>query len=433
MLEDCEQHDDGALLISYKDLQSKVNGSLLDALGESDQEDRREINSPIVSGAITKHNVQHLDPPVSFHLRLLKDVPPSFTVECMYWDTEQKVWSSDGCETKESDRINSTLCVCSHLSSFAVIMATHDFQDHEGLLLISRFGLTVSLICLFLSLLTFLLCRALRSAHTSVLTALCGCLFVGQLLVLVGLRLTDNKVLCGVIAGALQLSFLCAFCWMSLESMLLFLTVRNLRAVNYMTSQRSHFPYVCLLGFGIPVIIVIISAAIKPHAYGTENYCWLKRDLIWSFLGPVCVFITINLILLVLTFGLLRQKLASLNSNVSTLKHTRLLTFKALSQLFILGCTWIFGYFQFGSAALVMSFLFTICNSLQGLYIFVVHCMLNRQVREEYRRMYRRLHAKRSDSEAISGSTVPMTTKSSQVSEVPRIDWEGSKSTTNTA
>lgn len=58
----------------------------------------------------------------------------------------------------------------------------------------------------------------------------------------------------------------------------------------------------------------------------------------------------------------------------------RLLTFKAFAQLFILGCSWVLGIFQIGPVASVMAYLFTIVNSLQGAFIFLIHCLLNRQV-----------------------------------------------------
>ncbi|OWK11695.1 hypothetical protein Celaphus_00003070 [Cervus elaphus hippelaphus] len=67
----------------------------------------------------------------------------------------------------------------------------------------------------------------------------------------------------------------------------------------------------------------------------------------------------------------------------------RMLTFKATAQLFILGCTWCLGILQVGPAAHVMSYLFTIINSLQGVFIFLVHCLLSQQVREQYRNWLR--------------------------------------------
>ncbi|XP_063785902.1 adhesion G protein-coupled receptor E3-like [Pseudophryne corroboree] len=410
----------GAIFISQKALDSRLNSSVLGALGDSDHEGTNEIISQVVSGAITSNNTENLDPPVSFYLAQLKELRSSFIFKCVFWDKKQKVWSSVGCETKQSDKENHTICVCNHLSTFAVLMAPGEIQVDFGLVLISRIGLTLSLVCLCVSLLTFLLCHSLRSVHTSVLIVLCGCLFLGQLLVLFGLHQTWNTVLCSVIAGSLHFFFLSAFCWMSVESILLFITVRHLQAMNYMTAHRSHFPYVYLVGFGIPLIIVGISAAIRSDGYRNDRYCWLDFSLVWSFLGPVCVFIIINFTLLVLTFYLLKKKLASLNSNVSTLKHTRLLTFKAMSQLFILGCTWIVGLFQFGNGALVASYIFTICNSLQGVYIFFVHCLLNRQVREEYSRVFCRIHSKKSESEVISGSTIPMTMKFSEASDAQK-------------
>ncbi|XP_069622876.1 adhesion G protein-coupled receptor E3-like isoform X2 [Ranitomeya imitator] len=403
----------GAIFISYKVLNARLNGSILAALGDSDNRSREDIISSVVGGIITSDKTQNLGSPVRFTLKHMMAVKPHYNTRCVFWDS--KVWSTQGCETRQSERENSTLCLCTHLSTFAVIMAPTPIEVDAGLRLISHIGLSMSLVCLCLSFLTLILCRSLRSAHTSVLTALCGCLFLGQFLILVGLQQTQNKILCAVIAGCLQFLFLCAFCWMTIESFLLFLTVRNLQALNYMNSQRSNFPFVCLIGFGVPVIITIISVSSYPDRYGEETHCWLKISHVWSFLGPVCMFISANFVLLVLTFWLLKKKLASLNANVSTLTHTRLLIFKAFSQLFILGCTWIIGLFQFGSEYLVASYIFTICNSLQGVYIFIVHCLLNRQVREEYSRVFRRLYSKKSTSDTTTGSTVPMTIKSSQV------------------
>ena len=60
---------------------------------------------------------------------------------------------------------------------------------------------------------------------------------------------------------------------------------------------------------------------------------------------------------------------------------SRLLTFKAFAQIFILGCSWVLGIFQIGPMANIMAYLFTIINSLQGAFIFLIHCVLSRQVR----------------------------------------------------
>ncbi|XP_077327710.1 adhesion G protein-coupled receptor E3-like [Lithobates pipiens] len=394
----------GAILITYKEF-NLFNGN------DPGQNNKAAINSKVVTGAITNSDSKSLKSPVILRLSHLQPLQPHFKVICVFWDPVRDGWSDKGCETEQSNGTH-TNCACTHLSSFALLMAHHEIQEDFILTILSYLGLSISLVCLFLSLLTFILCRTLRSAHTSVLSALCGCLFLGQLLFMVGIHQTWNKLLCAFIAGGLQFLFLCAFCWMSIESVLLFMTVRNLRAVNYMASRKSNFQMMCLLGFGVPSVIVGISAAVRPHKYGTEKNCWLGHGIVWSFLGPLCAFITINMILLVLTFWLLKKKMASLNTNVSTLKNTRLMSFKAVAQLFILGCTWGIGYFQFGPQSLVISYLFTICNSLQGLYIFLVHCLLNQQVRDEYRKLLYKVCTQKQKQDTTTTRTLQTTSKS---------------------
>ena len=52
----------------------------------------------------------------------------------------------------------------------------------------------------------------------------------------------------------------------------------------------------------------------------------------------------------------------------------------AVAQLCVLGTTWIFGCFQFGNSPSAMSYVFTILNSLQGVLLFVMHCLLYKPV-----------------------------------------------------
>ncbi|XP_044138942.1 adhesion G protein-coupled receptor E3-like isoform X1 [Bufo gargarizans] len=419
----CDQLDrdtDGGVFIVYKGLDSSLNGNILESSQISeDDDDMAIVNSRVVTGAITRT----LTSQVTFKLAHIRSLKNFHNPVCVFWDPIKNGWSRDGCITKSSESNDThTTCSCNHLSSFAVIMAPlglEDIQDNHALTILSYFGLIVSVLCLALTLLTFVFCRTLRSAHTSVLTALCSCLFLGQVLFLVGINQTCNKILCSVIAGGLHFLFLSAFCWMSIESVMLFMTVRNLRAVNYMTSHRSNFPMMSLLGFGIPALIVGISAAIEADGYGTNQYCWLRpNSTIWSFLGPVALVIVMNTALLVFTFILLRRRLATINTNVSTLKNSRSLTFKALAQFFILGCTWGIGFFRFINVSLVIAYIFTICNSLQGVYIFLVHCVFNYQVRQEYKKLS--CKARKRGKLSMDDSTPNNVTKSITLTEISK-------------
>ncbi|XP_070229906.1 adhesion G protein-coupled receptor E1 isoform X12 [Bos mutus] len=283
------------------------------------------------------------------------------------------------------------------------------------LYLISHVGTIISLVCLAMAIITFLLCRTLRNQNTYIHLHLCICLFLAKMLFLTGVDKTDNQMGCALIAGFLHYLFLACFFWMLVEAVMLFLMVRNLKVVNYFSSRNIKMLYLCAFGYGLPGLVVAVSAGLQPQGYGMYNRCWLNTEtgFIWSFLGPVCTIIVVNSILLTWTLCILRQKLSSVNAEVSTLKDTRLLTFKAFAQIFILGCSWVLGIFQIGPMANIMAYLFTIINSLQGAFIFLIHCVLSRQVREEYRRCTTR-KTKPSSETQTSGillSSVPSTSK----------------------
>ena len=79
------------------------------------------------------------------------------------------------------------------------------------------------------------------------------------------------QVLCAIIAGALHYLYLASFTWMLLEGLHLFLTARNLTVVNYSSVNKFMKKLMFPVGYGVPAIIVAISAASRPHLYGTSN------------------------------------------------------------------------------------------------------------------------------------------------------------------
>ncbi|KAL7985192.1 hypothetical protein Chor_003762, partial [Crotalus horridus] len=149
----------------------------------------------------------------------------------------------------------------------------------------------------------------------------CSCQHLSSFAVL--MATTHKHILCSIIAGMLKYLFLACFVWMFLEGVNLYLTVRNLKVANY--SGASKYMKICmyLIGYGFPVLIVAISATINPGAFGTLYRCWLNPDFIWSFTGPVCAIIVVNLVFFCLILRNLHKKLASLNSEISSIKNTR--------------------------------------------------------------------------------------------------------------
>uniref|UniRef100_UPI004038D2DC adhesion G protein-coupled receptor E2-like isoform X2 n=1 Tax=Callospermophilus lateralis TaxID=76772 RepID=UPI004038D2DC len=378
--------------------------------------------SDVISVFLSSNNTQNLSSSVTFTFSHPLVTPaPRQEVLCVFWDHSKNGshWTTAGCRTVSTGG-GSTTCHCTHLSSFAILMVHYHVQDDDPVLdFITCVGLGVSLLCLVLAALTFLLCRAIQNTSTSLHLQLSLCLLLAHLLFLTAIDRTQPKVLCAVTAGALHYLYLASFTWMLLEGLFLFLTARNLTVLSSSSRNRLMRRLMFPVGYGVPAAIVAVSAASRPHLYGTPDRCWLnpEQGFVWGFLGPVCSISCVNLVFFLMTLWIVKSKLSSINRDVSTLQNTRMLTFKAMAHLFILGCTWCLGVLQVGSLAPVMAYLFTIVNSLQGVFIFLVYCLLSQQVREQYRTWLKRIRKRTTEpesytlsSKAVSDTSRPSTT-----------------------
>ncbi|TNN63083.1 CD97 antigen [Liparis tanakae] len=370
-----------AALLSYKNLESSVNRSFEKLTGHEKEgvNPSFQISSRVVSVVVSNPSTQNLSRHVNITLRHLQDNKESAQLSyvCAYWN-ESGAWSTDGCYQLCSNATH-TVCSCKHLSSFAVLMALYDMEHTFGLQVVTKIGLAVSLVCLVLCILTFKFCRSIQGTRTTIHLHLCICLFVADLIFLAGISETKPVGGCRFVAAMLHYFFLGVFTWMLLEGVQLY------RMVVLVFNASIRPLYLFLTGYGAPLLIVVISAIIRPEGYGTDKYCWLSQDgLIWSFYGPVCFIIILNVIFFIVTVWRLAQKFTSLNPDLSKLHKIRAFTVTAIAQMCILGLMWVFGAFLFQEGTTVEAYIFTILNSLQGALVFLMHCLLSKQVRDEY-------------------------------------------------
>uniref|UniRef100_A0A8C6TIQ3 Si:ch211-241f5.3 n=1 Tax=Neogobius melanostomus TaxID=47308 RepID=A0A8C6TIQ3_9GOBI len=363
-------------LLSYSNLEESAGG-FFDGLKKPDNKTLK-INSKIVTVTVSNTDTSFLKEPVLITFNHLQQL--NQTSHCVFWDSSLNggVWSSRGCTVKESN-LKNTVCSCNHLSSFAVLMALYEVEDRFELQLITWVGLSLSLVCLFICILTFGLIRSIQSQRTKIHLHLSISLFLAYFIFLIGISRTENKVGCAVVAGLLHFFFLASFCWMCLEGIQLF------RMVVLVFNSSFRRLYMMAAGYGVPAVIVSISALANAKGYGTERYCWLSLDSIWSFFGPACVIIFVNIIFFLITVWKLAQKFSSLNPDLNNLQKIKTFTITAVAQLCVLGTMWIFGCFQFEEKTIAMTYLFTIFASLQGVLLFIMHCLCSKQVRDEYK------------------------------------------------
>lgn len=102
-----------------------------------------------------------------------------------------------------------------------------------------------------------------------------------------------------------------------------------------------------------------------------------------GFLTPICLILAVNLTI----FAIIMYKLSTRPSRIVEHKN-RSEAMQRLKRAFgimiLMGLTWIFGAFAVSDARLAFQYFFAVCNSLQGLAIFVFYCLSQKNVRDAW-------------------------------------------------
>ncbi|XP_075038076.1 adhesion G protein-coupled receptor L2 isoform X8 [Mixophyes fleayi] len=352
------------------------------------------VNSHVIAASINKESSRvFLTDPVFFTLKHI-DPDNYFNANCSFWNYSERTmmgyWSTQGCRLVETNKTHTT-CACSHLTNFAILMAHREIvyksSSHEFLLnVITWVGIVISLVCLAICIFTFCFFRGLQNDRNTIHKNLCINLFIAEFLFLIGIDKTDYVIACPIFAGLLHFFFLAAFAWMCLEGVQLYLML-----VEVFESEYSRKKYYYVVGYLFPATVVGVSAAIDYKSYGTEKACWLRIDnnFIWSFIGPVAFIILLNLVFLVITLCKMVKHSNTLKPDSSRLENIKSWVLGAFALLCLLGLTWSFGLLFINEETVVMTYLFTVFNAFQGMFIFIFHCALQKKVRKEYSKCFR--------------------------------------------
>ncbi|XP_065410171.1 adhesion G protein-coupled receptor L2 isoform X14 [Chrysemys picta bellii] len=352
------------------------------------------VNSHVIAASINKESSRvYLTDPVLFTLEHI-DPDNYFNANCSFWNYSERTmmgyWSTQGCKLIDTNKTH-TSCACSHLTNFAILMAHREivYKDgvHELLLtVITWVGIVISLVCLAICIFTFCFFRGLQSDRNTIHKNLCINLFIAEFIFLIGIDKTEYKIACPIFAGLLHFFFLAAFAWMCLEGVQLYLML-----VEVFESEYSRKKYYYVAGYLFPATVVGVAAAIDYKSYGTEKACWLHVDnyFIWSFIGPVTFIILLNLIFLVITLCKMVKHSNTLKPDSSRLENIKSWVLGAFALLCLLGLTWSFGLLFINEETVVMTYLFTVFNAFQGMFIFIFHCALQKKVRKEYGKCFR--------------------------------------------
>uniref|UniRef100_A0A0N4Z3Y6 C-type lectin domain-containing protein n=1 Tax=Parastrongyloides trichosuri TaxID=131310 RepID=A0A0N4Z3Y6_PARTI len=304
-------------------------------------------------------------------------------VTCVYWDKKKLIWNTSGCYVYETN-LESTICACNHLTNFAILVDVRGDELNtlsqgaaDALELISIFGCALSVIFLVVSIIIF---QCLPSIHTEriyIHRNLCITLLTAELTFIIGIHRTASESGCRAVAILLHFLFLSAFCWMLVEGCELYRLL-----VKVFEPDETHMHYYYAFSVFFPAIVVAFSAGFGWKNYGTFDYCWIdaKSGLIWTFIGPIIFIILVNVIILFIAL----KVVLSVRSRDRKTGSKIMGWLKGSSTLLcLLGITWVFGFISaIRKVEPIFTFVFTILNSLQGIFIFVLHILLNDKIQK---------------------------------------------------
>ncbi|XP_073788885.1 adhesion G-protein coupled receptor G6 isoform X2 [Danio rerio] len=397
------------LSLSQIEKVSRINFMFFGRTGlfQDHQNNGLTLNSYVVASSVGNFTIKNLQDPVRIeiaHLEYQKDPNP----QCVFWDFNLQNysggWNSDGCKVGSDSNSNRTVCLCNHLTHFGILMDVSraaeliDEKNNRVLTFITYIGCGISAIFSAATLLTYIAFEKLRRDYPSkiLMNLSTSLLFLNMVFLLDGwLASYEIKELCVTVAVFLHFFLLTSFTWMGLESIHMYIALVKV----FNTYIRRYILKFCIVGWGVPATIVAIVLAVSKDSYGknyygkgkdgqgTSEFCWILNPVV--FYVTCVAYFSIIFLMNVAMFIVVMIQICGRNGKRSnrTLREDILRNLRSVVSLtFLLGMTWGFAFFAWGPVSLAFMYLFTIFNSLQGLFIFVFHCALKENVQKQWRR-----------------------------------------------
>ncbi|EDL96151.1 G protein-coupled receptor 64, isoform CRA_b [Rattus norvegicus] len=391
---------------SEVELASRVQFNFFEtpALFQDPSLENLSLISYVISSSVTNMTIKNLTRNVTVALKHINPSQDDLTVKCVFWDLNRNGgrggWSSDGCSVKEK-RMNETICTCSHLTSFGILLdlsrTSLPPSQMMALTFITYIGCGLSSIFLSVTLVTYIAFEKIRRDYPSkILIQLCAALLLLNLVFLLDswIALYNARGFCISVAVFLHYFLLVSFTWMGLEAFHMYLALVKV----FNTYIRKYILKFCIVGWGIPAVVVSIVLTISPDNYGIGSYgkfpngtpddfCWINSSVVFyiTVVGYFCVIFLLNVsMFIVVLVQLCRIKK---KKQLGAQRKTSIQDLRSIAGLtFLLGITWGFAFFAWGPVNLTFMYLFAIFNTLQGFFIFIFYCAAKENVRKQWRR-----------------------------------------------
>ncbi|XP_077977288.1 uncharacterized protein LOC144432862 [Glandiceps talaboti] len=248
-------------------------------------------------------------------------------------------------------------------------------------------GCIISILCLFITLVTFCLFKKTRTRPGKILLNISVALMLGQVIFITLMDYSKYQVLCKTVAIFSHYIWLVAFCWMSVMAFDVMYTFRRKVVINSGENGKLLVQY-CLFAWMVPFTVAggcVLVNELAPTqyriGYGEGPVCWIGRfvPLIITFLVPVGLLFIFN----ICSFAFSVYSMAKAESQMG--KHrqqsyaTRQVVF-AIKMSIAMGLTWALGFVDSFVQSDVLDYVFILANTLQGMFIFVLFLLRVRTI-----------------------------------------------------
>ncbi|XP_071386460.1 adhesion G-protein coupled receptor G5-like isoform X2 [Centroberyx affinis] len=361
----------------------------------------------VLSVRVGHHKLSNLSQPIRLSFKHNKQADNG---TCVFWEESAEEngtghWSREGCDTAYS--ADEFICSCNHLSFFAVLVNPSievDPTNAVNLTYITYTGSALSVIFTIVSLVIYI-CLQRRRPEKAIgvhmqLTGALLCLHLGFLLCGLWPWLEDENVpgwVCQALGLLLHWSLLATFSWTALEGFHLYLLL--VRVFNIYV--RRYLLKLSVVGWGLPTVIVAVcgivgvygkySVDVKDATNNTSaaQMCWISKDFslvthitVVGYLGLVLLYNSSMLLVVVVKMWKMRESTRGASGGregsggwKTMYREKRARLWKDCATLLglscVLGLPWGLAGSTYFSVSLPGLYLFTICNSLQGVFMFL--------------------------------------------------------------
>ncbi|NXG19123.1 AGRG3 protein, partial [Grallaria varia] len=345
------------------------------------------LDNTVVGITVGNTSISGLQDPVQLTFTH-RQLPHGVTPQCVFWDPSKGQtggWRSSGCVTQPGDK--ETVCSCNHLTFFTLLLnPALDGSTAQALMAVATAGCGVAMA---FSIFTIAFCIFIRCRfrfeetlriNLGLHANLVGSLFLLNLAFLLnsGLSGRTQPGACKVLGGLTHYCLLCCFTWTALEGCqlyLLFVKVLGIYIHHYLAK-------LCLFGWGFPVLVVGVAGAIGSYgeySIQTKDHqviaplCWITSKHLLLHYITNCGYFGLIFLFNMAVFGVVTQKSCSLQGTgaVQGGPKSWKVALVAAGLFCLLGATWALAFLTYGTSSAPVLYLFTILNSLQGIFMFI--------------------------------------------------------------